>query len=120
MLSLNIKNVEHLIFYDRPTRLLLSDLNSFFKAWETDSIKGLRSNVKKTLCDFLNSLDEKHINLLEKHFGETVKVDKIDYNLIKCFTSSLSEAECLLCGYKGYNNFTISRDGDYVYICFWR
>lgn len=120
MVGLNIKNTENLIFYNKSVQNLLPDLAPFFHKWKVNAVKGVKTNVKKVILDFLNSINERHIKILENYFGEEVKVDNIDCDLVKYVKVGLHEAEHLLYGLKGYNNFTISRDDNYLYICFWR
>ena len=120
MLNLNIENVENLIFYDKSIVSLFPEFNHMFKLWKYGTVFGIKSLSKQALFDFLNTIDNTHIEILKKHFKIDVTVDNIDYNIVKDFKIPIVDAECAICGLKGYRNFVISRDDNYIYICFWR
>ena len=118
MVSLNIDNVENLIFYDKNKYQLFPDLKHFFKQWEHFVLYGLRT--RQLLLDFLQSFNETHIIALQNHLRTEIKVERVDYNIVKYLKIPISETDHDLCGVVGYKNFTISRDNNYIYICYWR
>jgi len=120
MITINIANVEELIFYDKSVHSLFPEFNQIFKLWKFGTVFGIRSLSKQALFDFLNSINNTHILTLENYFKVDVKVDNIDYQIVKDFKVPISEADCAICGLKGYRNFTTYRDDNYLYICFWR
>lgn len=117
MISLNIDNVESLIFHNKSKYQLFPDLKHFFKQWEHKVLYGLRT--RQLLLDFLQSFNETHILALQNHLRAEIKVERVDYNIVKCFKIPISDADDL-CGIVGYKNFTTYRDGSFLYLCFWR
>jgi hypothetical protein len=120
MLTINIANVEELVFYDANIHKLFPEFSQMFKLWKSGVVFGIKSLSKQILLDFLNSINNTHIEILKNYFKMDVRVDNIDYHLVKDFKVPISDADCAICGLKGYRNFTTYRDDNYLYICFWR
>ena len=120
MIAINITNVEKLIFYNTEIHKLLPEFNQMFKLWKSGTVFGIKSLSKQILLDFLNSINNTHIEILKNYFKMDVRVDAIDYKLVKDFKIPTPDADCIICGLKGYRNFITYRDENYVYICFWR
>lgn len=120
MLAINIKNVEELVFYNKNLRSQLADFHGLFLQWDQYVLKNNRVSQKKCLLDFLASVNETHIQVLKDYFNKEVKVDNVDYHIVKCNKFPISGAEGELCGMAGYENFAITRDTNHLYILFWR
>jgi hypothetical protein len=122
MIFLNIQNIEDLIFNNHKIRNLLPDLRHIIDQWTLSKYGMLRSLKLRSLADMLNSLTPEHIKLLEKHFCDTIAIDKIDYNIVKNIIISLepNEIEKVLPSFNGFDNIAISRDAKQLYISFWR
>ena len=122
MVLLNLQNIEELIFLDNMVRTLLPDLRHIFDQWLLSKrVPTLRSLRLRSLMDMLNSLSNEHIRKLEEYFQDSLALDKIDYHIVRNVTLPLSfNADKELSDSVGYSNFAISRNGDQVYICFWR
>jgi len=121
MITIDFSNVEKLIFQDLELQKKLSEFKDLFQQWKLGLIApSLRPMAQKALLDLLNQLGDEHIRTLEKHFGTTVKVEKLDYTLIKSYKVSISEAqkqiECL--GIEG--EMFLHRDANHLYIGTWR
>ena len=120
MVTINIANVEELIFYDKNIPPLIPEFNQIFKFWKFGTVYGIRSLSRQALFDFLNSINGKHIEILKNYFKVDISVDNIDHHIVKDFKVPIAEADCAILGLKGYRNFTTYRDDNYLYICFWR
>jgi len=113
-----MNNVETLILKNKEIHNLLPDLKYIFDQWlmsyRLPFLRNLRQQAK---LDLINYLSEKEIKILEAYFKETIAINKLDYNLVKNITIDLGQN---LSDFDGFNNFTLSRDSDKIYITFWR
>jgi hypothetical protein len=118
MITLNIANVESLILHNKNKYQLFPDLKHFFKQWEHNVLYGLRT--RQVLLDLLQSFNETHILALQNYLRTEIKVESVDYNIVKYLKIPISDTEHDFCEINGYKNFTTYRDADYLYICCWR
>ena len=121
MLNLNLNNVEELVFFDKTLQNLLPEFRYLFDQWKLAKMSpALRTLGKRTLMDFMNDIGKEHIQILEHHFKTKVTIDKLDYHVVRNYTFSASELEGELNKIKGFANFSTHRDGNQVYLSFWR
>lgn len=124
MIYLNFSNVEELIFYDRKVQNILPpQMRSHFDIWRMSKlIPMLRPTGRKSLIDFLNELNEDDIKVLEEYFNEKIVVEKLNYSIVMDTKVPLQENLICeeLCQIEGYNNFSIWRDKDNLYMSHWR
>lgn len=124
MLQLNFSNVEELIFFDKDIQNLLRiDMFSIFEQWRmAKRIPYLASLGKQAILDFLNTVTDEDLIILEQYFGEKIEVEKLNYTVVQNFTIPLSESEICetLCGIETLNYFSTWRDKENLYITFWR
>lgn len=120
MLILNISNVEKIIFYDNDIHKLFPEYNQMFRLWKFGITFGIKSLSQQSLFDFLNSINSTQIEILTNHFKTDVKIDNIDYHIVKDFKIPIADVECAICELSGYRNFITYRDDNYLHICFWR
>ena len=120
-MNINFNNVEELIFYNKKVQSLLPEFRNYFAQWELGKITpALRSLGKRSMLDFLNALEPKHLQILSDHFGYEVALQKMEYNSIKNLCCGLDEVEDSICGIEGFVDLAIHRNNDQIYICFWR
>lgn len=119
MLNVNLQNVEELIFYDKKLQSLLPAFTQYFKQWEL-SIKApiLKQIGKRAILDFMNEVDDEHLQIIGKYLGARIKIDKLDYNIVKSYQLDVDKAK--LDEVDTYPNFAIHRNADQLYISFWR
>ena len=70
----------------------------------------------------LDALEE-YTDELEKYFGETVIVEKLNYHAVWNLKIPLEDEKefCQeMCRMGGYGNYSTWRDDQYIYITFWR
>jgi hypothetical protein len=119
MLTINIQNIEELIFNDSKIHKLLPEFQNTFFQWKFGKRNNLRTLVKNSVFEFFDLIEDRHIKRLEGYFGEPVTINTIDHHLIKNVKLPISN-ELQTHEYEGYENFTAYRDGDHLYLCFWR
>ena len=118
---INLQNVEELVFYDKKLQLLIPEFNHLFSQWSlAKRVPALRSLGLRSLMDFLNDLTDEHKKIMESYFGIGITVDKMDYHIAKHYDCTLEEAENKLNTIGGFSNFSSYRDGNHLYISFWR
>jgi hypothetical protein len=119
MIDLNLQNVEELIFHDNKVQDLLPDFNYLFYQWRLARLSStLKALAKRSLIDFLNGLTNEHLELLAIYFGTKVTLDKVDSHIVRNYIFEIDKID--LDKVEGYQNFSVFRDKDRLYICFWR
>lgn len=120
MIFLNLHNVEELIFYDHRVKKLLPEYANTFAQWTFAKQNiGMRQLAKRTLSDFLESLQEEHLSILAQYFGDKITINKMDYHIIKNVDFDPEEAELLMNGFDEYDLAPfINKEG--LHITFWR
>lgn len=122
MILINLKNIEKLILLDQDIKNLLPDLRHIFDQWLLSyRIPALGHLRKKSILDLLNSLSDKHLLVLKKHFGDSVNIERIDHNIVKNFKFDVDEKIVdKIFEVGSFEDFTISSDGDKIHITFWK
>ena len=121
MVILNLNNIEGLVFHDKKLRKKLPEFNDLFGQWQLAKITtGLRAMGKKAVLDLLNSLEDNHIRIIEKHLNTKITLNKIEYHTVKDCDFPISTAETELNKIETFDNFSTYRKGDRLYVCFWR
>ena len=122
MKIITFQNVEKLVFLDSKLRNLLPDFKNTFNSWglaiQAPELRGL---AQKMLIDFVNKVEDKHLEVISNYFNEEVEVEKIDPNVAKHLEVSIHEAE----NYLNSNPFVKEamfayREGNQLYISVWR
>lgn len=124
MLNLNFSNVEELVFYDTEVQKLLPvHMVGLFEQWRlAKRVPFLRDIGKQAILDFLNNLNESDVEILEHYFGDKIILEKLNYSIALNFKVLLTDSKLCeeLCAVEGFNYFSTWRDGEYLYISFWR
>jgi hypothetical protein len=124
MLYLNFSNAEELVFFDTDAqRLLPSHMFSIFEQWRlAKRIPYLKEMGKQAILDFLNTITDDDLVVLEEYFGQKIIVEKLNYSIASNYKVPLSESGAceVLCGIEGFNYFSTWRDDEYLYISAWR
>ena len=115
MFTINIQNVETILFKNQEVKFVLLDLRYIFDKWLLSYRSPALSQMRKqSLIEILNALDGTHIEKLAKLFGNMVFVEKLDHCLVK--NLDLSITDTLENALTNYNNIAISRNADKLYI----
>lgn len=124
MIELNFSNVEELIFYDLDVQQILPlDMYSFFEQWRMSKrIPFLKAIGQQAVLDFLNTLNDQHIDLLETYFGQPVFVEKLNYSLSHTLKIPIEKIKICedLCKVQEFNYYSTWRDKEFLYLTFWR
>jgi len=114
MFTINLQNVETVLFKNPEVKSVLSDLRHIFDKWLLSYRSPALSHMKKqSLIDLLDALDGTHIETLAKLFGNMVFIEKIDHSLVKNLDLPITDTiKNALTNYNGYNNIAISRNAD--------
>ena len=122
MKYINFSNIEELIFYDRKLQSLFPiDTFSIFEQWRlAQRVPMLREMGKHAVLDFLNSINDEIILVLESYFKEKIIIEKLNYNIAESIKIPITDICNVLCEVKEFNYFSTYRDEHYLYITFWR
>lgn len=119
MITLNFANVQELVFQDPNVQALLTECQGLFQQWKLGQfVPALRPTGQKATLDFLNQLTDNQVRTLENYWGKPVKVERLDYSIVKTKTVKLSEAQEQLGGLEG--EIFLYRDADNLYVGAWR
>jgi hypothetical protein len=124
MINLNFSNVEELIFYDiEAQKILGNDMYSIFEQWKMSKrIPYLKSIGQQAILDFLNTITESQVEILENYFGKKIFIEKLNYELVKNLKISIEKKDICdeLCKIEGYSYYTSFRDDNHIYLTFWK
>lgn len=121
IIKLNFENIENLVFQDTNLKSQLPQYKRVFDQWHLAVMTGLRSIRQKSLLDFLDKFNLQHLPILENYFKSLVSIDKsLYYRTIRLAEFPLNEAEKKLNEQNLGEYFSICRDAEQLYICFWR
>jgi hypothetical protein len=118
---LNLQNVEDLVFFDKKVWGVIPEFRPLFEQWALSKrAPGLQNLGKRSLIDFLNSLEKSHLDKLEEYFGDIIVLDKIDYHTVKNYNGKMDEIRSELCQFGGFFDFSAYRKGDQISLTFWK
>lgn len=124
MINLNFSTVEELIFQNEEVQKILPpEFNNYFESWKLGKrLPMLRQLSKTALLDFLNHLQDNHIQELEKYFEDRIILERLSYDIVRNLKIPLSESAICkdLCDIIGFKYFTIWRDDQHLYLSLWR
>ena len=124
MINLNFSNVEELIFYDTDIQNLLgNEMFSIFEQWKMSKrIPYLKSIGQQAILDFINTITDDQIEILENYFGKKVFIEKLNYKIVKNLKIPINKKYICeeLCKIEGYSYYTTFRDEDYIHLTFWK
>jgi hypothetical protein len=118
MLIINFNNVENLIFRNEEAQILLPEFKHLFDSWKF-AIKNpsFRNLGKRSLSDFLNHLTKDNIQILSKYFKSDIRIDKLDYHIVKNVDFDISETNILQ---DVFSNIVLFRKNNHLYVSSWR
>lgn len=118
MITINLQNIEDLLFRNQEIKQLFPDLRHIFDQWLLSyRIPALRNMRKQAVIDLLNSLNGNHIEKLSEILKDMVFVEPLNNKLVKHFSFSIND--CIPDELK-FDNLAITRKYDQVYITTWR
>lgn len=114
MLTVNLQNIETLLFKNSEVKSVLTDLRHIFDQWLLSYRLPALSHIRKqALLDLLNTLDGAHIEKLARLFNQMVFIERLDNHIVKNLEFPLvGPLESDLKNCNGYNNVAISRSAD--------
>ena len=120
-MRINIHNVEELVFYDKEVWRGMPELIHLRDQWRVSRMApALRAMGRKAIIDFLKSAKGRHEKVLSDRFGKSVTIDRLESSLVKNIEFSALEELPELGLDEAYNGFATFRDGDKVFVTFWR
>lgn len=118
-MEINLQNIEEQIFFDKKIHALLPEFRHYFDQWQLSKVyPGFGNLGSRSVVDLLNSIEAKHLRILEEYFGSSILLNKIDPKIVQNFQCSVDDAN--LCEFSGYKDFCFFRDKNQMKITFWR
>jgi len=116
---LNLQNLEELVFFDKKIWSLFPEFRYLFEQWGLSKrVPGMQNLGKRSLIDFLNSLEKEHLDKLEEYFQDIILLDKIDYHTIQNYNGDVENIQSDLCKFEGFFDFVAYRKGKQLNLTF--
>ncbi len=120
---LQINNIEELFFEDKLLLKKFPSLTDVYNQWLMGKrATALRFLSQKSCLEVLEKLNtEDNLAILSKYFNEKVDIKPIEYHTVRNYKIPLSELSESINAINSFkDNFSISTDGSYCYLVFWR
>lgn len=120
-MRLNIQNVEELIFHNKDIWKKMPELVYLRDQWRMSQMTPiLRAMGRKSVLDFLKKAKGVHEDIISEHFGTLVTIEKIERNLVTNLEFSVNDENVDFELEDEYTAFSSYRNGEKVYVTFWR
>lgn len=119
MITINLKNIEELIFKNYAVKTGFPELKHIFDKWFLSYRSPSFANMKKmAMIEMLNAIDTEK---LSNYFNDKIIIETLDTNIVKNLEFNINDPiEQQLTKYSSYNNMTISRNSEKIYLTLWR
>lgn len=119
---INLLNAEELLFFNKKVFEALPQHINYYYQWRMAQMSPALKNIgKKAVADFINLLNNKEVEILEKLFEEKIVLEKFNKNSVINTEFSINDTENQnLCEYYNYSGFAITMNKDRVAVTFWR
>lgn len=114
MITIDLNNIEELIFYNSSLQSKLPEFQNLFNIWKFSITNNLKPLGKKVILDFINSLKDEHIKIIGEYFNDEISIGILDYHIVK--NIKICEEGCVA----GFVNAVVYRDKDEINLTFWR
>ena len=119
-MEINLYNLEEKIFLNSELQRKLPEFKEIFDQWKfSKMVGGMASKLREIEINLINSIEQKHIDILSQYFEINVVLKKINDNITKNFIFSFDDCEIPIEA-KEYREFCISRGKDGFNLTLWR
>ena len=120
--TINLHNVEKLIFEDSELRKKLTSHKDLFHTWAlSKQSPDFKAMGQKAILNFLNLITDQEIKIISEYFNEVVSVEKILTNVVEQYNCLINEAEKMLNTETIIKEaFFVYREGEQFYLSTWR
>lgn len=120
MITLSLKNVEELLFYDKAAQAAVPDLAPHFQTWTVGTRAGVPAIARQAAVALVAALTPAHAAALAAHWGRPVAVEGVRAGAAAGGACGLGEVGTHLDRLGGGWNVSLSRAGDRVSYTCWR
>ncbi len=121
MITLNLTNVEEIIFKNYELRKQFPEFRHYFDQWSlAQQHNFLKQTGKQAVIDFLNNLNENHVKIISKYFGINVTIDKLTSGTIRQYQFNVDDLPDKIKEIQDNGNLFLYRNGNQVYVSTWR
>lgn len=121
-MTLNSSNIEKLVLFNSEITNNLPNLSNEISQWKLGQIyPKLKPLAQKLKIDILNKLTNEDLLMIQTHLKlPHLKIEKLNYNLVKNNISTIHEIKNILSDDVLLNNFCIYRNDQSLYVSSWR
>ncbi len=122
MLKINLSNIEEKIFQNSELRKKFPEFAFYFSQWDLGNKQSyFKNHSKQYVIKLLNSINPRHLGILEDYFQDIITVNKVEDKFMKNLSSTLLEIEPELNKLnKGCSDFCIYRENEKLFISLWK
>lgn len=121
MITLNLRNIEEILFHNYELRKLMPEFRHYFDQWSlAQQHTFLKQTGKQAVLDLLNNLNENHAEIISSYFGMKVTIDKFNNRTVREYNFSVAELPEKIKDVQDHGHLFLYRNGDQVYLCTWR
>jgi hypothetical protein len=122
VISINLNNIEELVCYNTSVRNALPEFKPLFDQWKFSKMTpGFKSLGQRLLLELLSKITPEHVSIIEDRIGQRIFLEKSpEWRSVRLLDFSLEEAENRLNELNPFAELAVHRDGERVYICFWK
>lgn len=121
-MTITLHNIENLVLENSEIRRKLVAYKALFHTWALSrQSSSLKSMGQKVAIEILDKLTDKDLAVISEVLGEDVKVEKINHNVVEHYNCLVDKAEKVLNANPIIKEaFFAYREGDALYVSFWR
>lgn len=121
MITINLRNIESIIFHDKELWKQFPEFRFYFDQWSLAQKEPyLKSMGKQAVIDLLNTLNENHLQILRDYFQVDIALDKISNRIVQNLQFSIDDLQDGLNEMQELNHICLYRNDNQMYISLWR
>jgi len=121
MITLNLRNVEEILFQNYEIRKQLPEFRHYFDQWSfAQQHTFLKQTGKQAVLDLLDNLNENHAQIISKYFGTNITIDKFNNRTVRQYEFEVDELPNKIKDIQDHGHLFLYRKGNQVYLCTWR
>ena len=120
MVTLNLKNIESILFNNKKLIQQFPEFKHYFDQWRLSKQHSFLKNVgMQAVIDLMNNLNDDHIKKIEDFYNFKFKVVKINNKLVNNFEFDLDSCDNFLSELPVVANICLYRNKNELFVTSW-
>lgn len=121
MITINLRNIEEILFHNNELQKQFPEFRHYFDQWKLAKQHAfLKQMGKQALIDLLNNLNEKHLEIISNYFNAQITIDKFNNRIVNYHQFDVDKISEEIDEIQDFGNIFLYRDSDQVYLGTWR